>query len=199
VPVILDTTMLTLFLRPHAPAPNDPKTNAPVLRAAERVELLIEQLAKDGNRILLPAPVWAELLVAAGDSGPSFAAEVNKRFSFEIVAFDAISAVEAAVDQRNALKAGNKKIQFDGSRQCVKADRQIMAIGKTRNVDAVYTADTDFVKIGGTMNVNVITLWDLPLPSEELSRTPLFDGADEAASTEAVDRSSEDSNDPEKA
>ena len=137
MPVVLDTTMLTLFLKPEVPPPHDPNTNAPVSQAAERVNLLIEQLAKDHDRIYIPATVWAEFLVAAGESGPTFATQIEKRAVFEIVPFDALAAVEAGIDQRNAQETGHKKQKFDGTRQCVKADRQIVAIGKTRKVDAV--------------------------------------------------------------
>jgi hypothetical protein len=104
---------------------------------------------------------------------------MKDRNAFEVVAFDSISAVEAAIDQRKAMKAGNQKLDLEGSRQCIKADRQIVAVGKTRKVDAIYAADGDIIKIGDSMSVTIIALWDLPLPPEALSNTPLFDASEE--------------------
>ena len=187
--VILDTDTLTLFLKPEIPPPNDPSTGKPITYAAARLSMLIDGLAKQHARILIPATVWAEFLVTAGDEGPIFQAKLRERASVEIVPFDAISAVEAAIDQRKALEVGNKKLALAGSRQCVKADRQIVAIGKTRNVDAIYTADADIVKIGASMGVNVVPLWDLPIPKED-EKPPLLAIMDAAPSSNELEQPS---------
>jgi predicted nucleic acid-binding protein len=68
--VILDTNMLVLFLKPSIPPPSDPATKQPVSKAAERVKFLIEQLAKNQTRILIPATVWAEFLVVLVTAEP---------------------------------------------------------------------------------------------------------------------------------
>jgi predicted nucleic acid-binding protein len=175
---VLDTTTLTLLLKPTVPPPLDPSTGEPVRRAAERIEYLIEHLSESNARILIPATAWAEFLVAADESAQEYLAKIKDRANFQIVPFDSVSAVEAAIDQRKALKAGNKKADLRGTRQCVKADRQIMAVAKTLGVDMVYAADHDLVKIGASMNVPVTALWDLPLKP---SVTPLLDAAEAAS------------------
>lgn len=179
--VVLDTTILTLFLKPNIVPPNNPQTGKPVDRAAERIEYLLEELQKAGARVLIPTPVLAEFLVIADESGPDYLNVIAEQNFFEIAVFDALSAVEAGAAQRKALLAGNQKLDLAGSRQCVKADRQIVAVAKTRKVDAVYTADSDIQKIGKDAGVRVIMLWEIALPP---SKTPLFDNAvnDEATS-----------------
>jgi predicted nucleic acid-binding protein len=196
--VLLDTTVLTLLLKPTAPPPNDPATGLPVTRAPERVKYLIEGFAAQHARILIPSTAWAEFLVAADETAQEYLAAIKGMANFEIVPFDSISAVEAAIDQRRASQVGNKKVDFDGSRQCLKADRQIMAIAKTRAVDMVYASDNDFGKIGVSMRVPVTLLWELPLPP---STMPLFDGGDTAADaspSSAPQPPSEQSHDDEK-
>jgi predicted nucleic acid-binding protein len=173
---LFDTTTFTLLLKPEVEPPNDPRTGKPVHRAADRVVLLSNQLKASNSRLLIPATVWAEFLVAADSAAQEYLEVTKKKSSIEIVPFDAIAAVEAAIDQRNALKAGNSKIKFDGSRQCVKADRQIMAVAKTKSVDMVFTSDRDLVLIGASMGVPVTALWDMPLPPSD---TPLLDAADD--------------------
>ena len=173
---LLDTTMLTLLLKPTAEPPIDPNTNQPVQRTADRVEFLIEYLNENSATILIPATVWAEFLVAAEESAQEYLAIIKEKAKFRVVPFDSISAVEAALDQRRAIRAGNKKADLSGTRQCVKADRQIMAVAKTRAVDMVYAADSDLLKIGASMNVPVTPLWELPLRP---STTPLLDVAEE--------------------
>lgn len=109
----------------------------------------------------------------AQETGPDYLAEISNRSVFEIVPFDAISAVEAAALQRNAIAVGNKKANLKASRQCVKVDRQIVAIAKTRQVDAIYTSDTDVQQIAGDAKVVAVMLWEMPLPPATEPELPL--------------------------
>jgi len=168
--VAIDTTVLCLLFDPNIKPPNDPTTGKPVERARERIEYLVEQLQTSGTRVLIPTPVLAEFLVMADAEGPDYLTEISNRSVFEIAPFDAISAVEAAVLQRKATKVGNKKADLKGSRQCLKADRQIVGIAKTRQVDAIYTSDADVQKIAIDAKVPVVMLWELPLPPEDEPR-----------------------------
>jgi predicted nucleic acid-binding protein len=173
--VALDTTALCLLLNPNTKPPDDPKTKKPVEHARARVEHLIDGLERAGARIIIPATVWAEFLVAADESGPDYLAELSNRVAFEIVPFDTMSAVEAGASQRNALKTGNKKADLSASRQCVKADMQIVAVAKTQGVDSIVAGDADIAKIGATMGVKVQLIWDLPVPPAEEPELPFTD------------------------
>ncbi len=172
---VFDTTMLTLLLRPSVEPPHDPSTGMPVALATERVEYLIETLNNEDSRILIPSTVWAEFLVAADESAQNYLDSIADKANFEIVPFDGIAAAEAALDERKAKQSGNQKADLKASRQCLKADRQVMAVAKVRGVQMVYAADSDFKKIGASMGVPVTLLWDLP---PKPSKTPLLDDAD---------------------
>lgn len=168
----LDTTLLTLFIKPDVQPPNDPNTGKPVHRAAERVQYLMQRLEESDSTLIIPATVWAEFLVIADEAAQEYLAVIKDKAFVRIMPFDHISSVEAAIDQRRALKAGNRQADFSGTRQCLKADRQIVAIAKTNGVDMLYTGDQDIVRIGASMNVSVTALWDMDPPP---SSTPLFD------------------------
>lgn len=154
---------------------NDPQTGRPVTQASARIELLVEELSKKRARIAIPSTVCAEFLAASEDSAQEFIEKLTDRANFEIVAFDFKAAVQASIDHKAAIRSGNKKADLQGSRQCVKADRQIVATAKTRRADVVYTGDDDVVKICASMGVQCIALWDLPAPE---STTPLLDHAE---------------------
>ena len=55
----------------------------------------------------------------------------------------------------------------------MKTDRQIVAIAKTRGATRIYSNDSDIANIAADCNIEVIALWDLPMPPEEQQR--LFD------------------------
>ena len=66
MPVAFDSTMLSTLLNPDAAVPNDPETGKPVDCARERVQGLVEKLAKARDKIVIPAPVTAEILTVLG-------------------------------------------------------------------------------------------------------------------------------------
>lgn len=178
--VVFDTSILSLVLAPSIKPPNDPRTNKPVENSEARLDFLLTQLEEVGARVLVPAPVWGEFLVIADESGPDYVAEIDRRAGFEIVPFDGKSAVEAAASQRRALLAGNKKMDLKGSRQCIKADRQIVAIAKTQKAERIYSSDEDIRKLAAEVSgLTAIMLWELPEPPAESAPLP-FDDADES-------------------
>ena len=174
--IAIDTSILSLLLRPGSvSAPADPRTGKPIEQLSERLAALEEALRDRSMRVLIPATVWAEFLVIADKSAQDYLDVVRERANVRIVPFDEISAVEAALDQRRTLGQ-----QIPVSRQCLKADRQIVAIAKTKNVDMLYAGDSDFRPIATRMGVPVTFLWELPVPP---SKTPLLDEADRDATT----------------
>src|SRR5258708_5972227 len=121
--VVLDTTALSLLLRPGARAPLDPATGAPVAYARERLEGLIEALQKARTVVIIPAPVLSELLIRAGTAGPGIVAAIQRSAAFRVAAFDTRAAIELAQitnaslttarDKREASAAPWAKIKFD--------------------------------------------------------------------------------------
>ena len=178
--VVFDTSILSLVLDPTITPPHDPGTGKPVANTPARIDYLLEQLEESGARILIPATVWGEFLVIADESGPDYVAEIDGRSAFEIVPFDGKAAIEAAASQRRALIAGNRKLKLKGTRQCVKADRQIVSIAKTQKAERIYTSDEDIKKLAGEVpGLTAIMLWDLPEPPITDTPLPFGDEPDE--------------------
>jgi len=87
--VLFDSTFALLVWLPGVPAS--------VPQAKERIEHLINELHKQGNKIIIPTPVISELLIHAGNAGPQFLVEITKSAKFRVAPFDTRAAVEAAV------------------------------------------------------------------------------------------------------
>ena len=60
---MFDTAVLTLLLWDSAKGPVDPETKKPVERCKERMELLVAELHKRRETIVIPTPVLSEVLV----------------------------------------------------------------------------------------------------------------------------------------
>jgi hypothetical protein len=169
--------MLSLLLHQTARIPVDPSTKKPISDAKERIELLISELAKAKETILIPAPALAEFLVVVEEAGPGYIQTIDKKASFEVAEFDEKAAIEAADIIRAFVKEfGHKKGPGEGDWQKVKVDQQIVAIAKAEAADCLYCADRGMVKMAVARKVKAIALWDLPSPE---SRTPLLDLARE--------------------
>lgn len=94
--VVFDASVLLLVLEPGAKAPNDPETDAPVHRAAERIEFLIATLSAAREQIVIPTPVLSEVLVHAGAAMQPYLDTLNKQSVFRIVPFDQKAGVRAS-------------------------------------------------------------------------------------------------------
>jgi len=144
-----------------------------VADARDRVDYLLEDLERRNEKILIPAPALAELLVEAGNAGAPFVNEILKSGKFRVSAFDTRAAVEVALQIAQARKRGNKRGKGNKDNwQKVKFDHQIVAIAKTEGVSILYTNDSGLANFAKANDMEVIGVDDLPSPP---SRTPLFD------------------------
>jgi len=84
--VVLDTTMLSLLLRPDSRPPIDPATGAPVAFARERLEGLVETLQKARTRVIIPTPVLSELLIKAAMAFPGIVDTIERSAVFRVAA-----------------------------------------------------------------------------------------------------------------
>ena len=180
--VALDNTVLCLLLHPDAHAPNDPATGKPVDRPKERMELLVAKLAKEGARIVIPAPVLSEFLTFAS---ADYLDEINTSKHFTVSAFDVRAAIEAALTLRKALSAGKgKTLGLNSPWQKVKVDRQIIAIAKVEGAKVIYTTDSDMIALAKDSGIDAVHIADLPLPP---SKTPLLDTAEDESVAAGTD------------
>ena len=102
--------------------------------------------------------------MAAGPKVQAVLTAIDKQAAFRIEPFGFREAVEAGASTRIALSRGNKKSGATGMWQCVKTDRQIVAVAKLHTAACVYSNDSDMQNIAGDSGISVVPVWDVPLP-----------------------------------
>lgn len=162
--ITVDSTTVALLLNPAASPPTDPTTGQRLKQAKERVDHLIAEMEREGETVLIPTPVLAEVLVKAGDSAPEIVERVLRSSRFKIADFDLRAAVELAAMTRDALAAGDKSGGSDSPWQKIKLDRQIIAIARANMSEVIYSDDGGVARFGEALGMRVIRTWELPLP-----------------------------------
>lgn len=165
--VIFDANFLLLFLDPDVDVPIDRTTGKPIIKAKERVDLLIDTLSKRREPIGIPTPVVAEVLVHAGQAGPEYLGTIGNSSRFRILPFDLRAAIEVAAMTATAKISGDKRGGSSAPWQKVKIDRQITAIGRTEGASTIYADDEDILPLARAAGIRVVSSWELPLPPEE--------------------------------
>lgn len=162
--VAFDASTLIYLFDDQAAAPIDPVSGKLVDRGRDRVEHLIETLAKAKAKIIIPTPSLAEVLVRAQDGAPERLRILKSSKHFRIVPFDERAAVEFAATQTIRHATGAKSPS--ASRTKAKFDDQIIAIAAVEAVTTIYSDDGDIAKLAGAL-VKVVGISDLPLPPED--------------------------------
>ncbi|MFN0218281.1 MAG: hypothetical protein ACKVP4_05645 [Hyphomicrobium sp.] len=158
--------MLTLLLNEHADSPPDPNTGKEVERTRDRVNFLIQELQTQKQKIVIPTPVLAEVLVESGASGLRYIDVLQKAAVFEIRDFDRLAAIELALMTRQAIDAGKGKKKGGSTEpwQKIKLDRQIVSICKVSGVTTLYASDNSLANFAKQAGMQVVGVHELPLP-----------------------------------
>lgn len=164
---VFDATALLHFLEPNASAPVDPATNEPVADAKACIDFLIETLDARRETIVIPTPALSEVLVHAGEAGPSYLEILNGTRCFRIESFDQRAAVELAAMTRDAIAAGDLRAGIETTRAKLKFDRQIVAIARTQGQKTIYSDDGDIAKLGEALELEVVPIHALPVGPNE--------------------------------
>lgn len=164
--VAVDTSVLLLFLAPHAPPPRLAGGAEPLPHARERIEHLIATLDEEKARILVPTPVLSEVLVHANAAAPRYLEIIARSGCFQVVDFDQRAAVELAAMTRQAIAEGDYRAGSSSPRQKIKIDRQIVAVAKVWRAAVLYSDDEDVARIGQRAAIRVVTTSALPIPAE---------------------------------
>jgi len=178
--VLFDNNFLTYLLNPDSRPPANSETGDPVDHAKARVEYLIQCLEKPKERILIPAPALAEVLVFAGDALEAWLNIINTTSVLEVVDFDQRAAIELALMEQACHNQGDKKGGAQGTWAKVKFDRQIIAIAKVHRVSAIYSDDKDVKVWAEKHGIKVKRLEDIELPPELAQRSLPFDASEES-------------------
>jgi predicted nucleic acid-binding protein len=183
--IALDTTALSALFIPGAKLWRA-GTNTPIKYGKERLEALVERIAKERDTILIPTPVLSELLVCISpDNITDLLAQLNASIWFRVEAFDSAAAVELGVRTARAITAGDKRegAPADTPWTKVKFDRQIVAIAIVNGASEIISDDPHVKALGERWGIKVTSVDDLPIP-EELVPPPLWAALEDDANEE---------------
>lgn len=161
--VLFDTSTLLLALDPGARPPLDPTTGQPIDHAKQRVEYLIRALSKARAKVLIPAPVLAEVLVHAGSAANGYV-QMLQQSPFRVAPFDTRAAIEWATGMARAGGAPKRKAAPWAK---VKFDHQIVAIAQVEEVETIYSDDGDISALAKRVGLNVVRSFELPLDPDD--------------------------------
>jgi hypothetical protein len=174
--VVFDAPILMLYLDESLEPPKDQATGDPIPKARERVECLIQRLADDNQKVVVPTPALSEVLVYAGPAQAEWLEHLNSRSCFRIASFDSRAAIEAAIAIREAIAGGDKKGgNADANWQKCKVDRQIVAIAKVEGAETIYTQDKHVVNYAEQAGLKAYGVADLPEPPSDPQTSLSFD------------------------
>lgn len=159
---IFDTNIVVYLVQPDAPFSTD--------RVTERVLHRVKELGEKNTRVVIPAPVLAELLSYVDADEGTVQAELRKIKKVEFGKFDEFSAVELARLERDLRRSGVSSSEFFGSRSKLKFDKLIVAIALCYEAPTLYSDDRNVVKIANRIGLNVVSSHQLPLPPEKLQQ-----------------------------
>ena len=162
--VSFDASILVYVIDAKANAPIDQATGAPVDRCQERVTYLLKRLQDSGDKIIIPTPALAEVLVKAGKNGPELLRIINSSKFFKIVPFDERASVEFAAVQIERASAGQRSSTTPKTK--AKFDDQIVSISAVEGAEEIYSDDSDVAKLAGT-RFRTTKIVELPLPPED--------------------------------
>ena len=135
--VAFDTTFLNALFN----------ANSGVAAYRADVRKLVTEIGDNNGFIIIPMPVWAELLIGLRLYSDTQAydnaiAEVQSSHFIEVIPFGEKAAGILVDVTCDAIIAGDKKGGGDNWRK-VTFDRQIVAIAKAEGAAILYTADKD--------------------------------------------------------
>lgn len=170
--IAFDAGFLSILFHPNPKLPPDPATGKPVPNAKERVEFLIDTLSNSGEKLVIPTPVLAEILIALGKArGEQAIDDHHQESAFKIEPFDEKAAIELSF--MSEVKQGERKRkEQEGTWAKVKFDRQIVAIAKTSGVGMMYSTDADVLKLARKEGIGVMELHQLPSPPPSEQELP---------------------------
>ncbi|MBS7668802.1 PIN domain-containing protein [Croceicoccus gelatinilyticus] len=165
--VTVDSAVLLHLIDPTIPARAGPDGIVPD-RCSDRINHFIDQLSKQGGRVIVPTPVLAELLVKADHAGPDWLNTFKGRKAIQVADFDERAAIECA-----ALARARSQRSRTGTRAKAKFDEQIVAIAQVHRSEIILSDDGDIEKLA-PKNMKVRGVSSLELPPQA-AQSELFD------------------------
>ena|ERR1017187_6149958 len=166
--VAFDNTILSLLIFPDAEL-RQGSEGQKVEHARERVLGLVQQIEESRERVIVPAPALAELLVTEGVDIQDVLTTLRSSAFIRVESFDERAAVELAMRLREARKAGDQREGLPITKGAMKFDRQIVAIALVNGATVLYSDDGGVAKFAAGCGLKVRRVFDLPVPASQES------------------------------
>ncbi len=127
------------------------------------IDFLVTELSKARTRILIPAPCLTELLIRAGTAREKYLQLLRSSSAFEVFPYDQRAATECAL---LIEAAWDSKSQKAITRTKFKFDWMIVACAASRNVQRIYSDDSDIRRCAEQVRIQTVKQAELPIPSE---------------------------------
>lgn len=164
--VAFDNTVLSLLIFPDADQ-RQGKDGQTVDYARERVIGLVQSLEDERERVVVPSPALAELLVTEGADVQDILSTLRSSSYIRIESFDERAAVELAMRLRAARRVGDQREGVPITKSEMKFDRQIVAIALVSGASVLYSDDIGVARFAAGCGLAVKGVGDLPIPSAQ--------------------------------
>jgi predicted nucleic acid-binding protein len=161
--IVVDANFLVLMF--------DPEAMPHIARGRDRVAHFIDELARSGEDIMIPAPVIAEVVAGRIERTTEIVEELRRHRNFIVQPFDEVIAIETGYLIRAAADRMPAAERPVGWKVTMKYDAQIAATARVRGARALCTADSGFEQYLGDSNVKVLQVEELPLPPANPQRS----------------------------
>lgn len=136
-----------------------PRTGKLIDNPEGRAEALLDLMTVKADRILIPSPALSEILVRVDQHlHREYLAAINSTACFDLINFDAISAISCA---QLVNSAELKQLKGDSDRSKISFDRQIIAMTQAYGGDELWTHDKDMLKKAEAVGIVVKSLADM--------------------------------------
>jgi hypothetical protein len=136
-----------------------------------RTPRLVGELEHARERVLVPAPALAEVLVTEGADVQDVLATLRGSAFIGIGDFDERAAAELAMRLRAAIKAGDAREGCKIAKSAMKFDRQTVAIALVNGASALYSDDDGVRTSAQSCGLPVERVSDLPVPATKTGFT----------------------------
>lgn len=137
-----------------------PRTGEVIDNPESRAEALLDLMTAKADRILIPSPALSEILVRVDPTlHREYLSIINSIACFDLVSFDALSAINCAQLVNSAELKQLKDVEDDKKK--ISFDRQIIAITQAYNGDELWTHDVKMLKKAEAVGIVVKSLADV--------------------------------------
>lgn len=165
--VAADASVILHLIDPSLPAVPD-ENGQPVTNCQQRLEHLLDTMAKRGDILVVPTPALAEMLTKGGAAGNDWLSVLNGKRAIRIVSFDQMAAIECA-----ELARLRKTRAPSSTRNKAKFDEQIVAIAVVARAEEILSDDKD-IRALAPRGIPVRGIADLDLPPDA-AQTEMFE------------------------